>query len=798
MPGPDPENSPEDLSDGLSGDLRAVLSAALTAAHGLDGPLSRLPGHGSRLLLRAGAGRPLVLTIAEGPREPDWMLLEVAALQWLAELDPGLHLPRILPARDGTALVRAAGADGRSHVLYLTTIPPGDILAGDGLRAHALLRSVGGFLARLDRGLAGFFHPAAGRTAIRDIRHAPALRAKTRRIAEPHRRRLAESILDRASTDILPRLMPLRGQVIQAGGWPATGLAAPGDGPATDLGNGARLGGLFAIGDLAHAPLVLSPALAAADLAAASLDAGGTDPLAAAAELLLGYDQVLPLQEAEFDLLADLLPLRLAMAVAGDTAPETAGRALAMLAETGRAAISERLRQTCRFPEAVDPAAPPDGPLRLLRRRQASASPAYESFYASPLHLVAGEGAWVIDKRGRRYLDAYNNVPHVGHGNPLVANAIARQAARLAINTRYLTGPMVDYAERLAATLPAPLRNCLFVASGSEANDVAWRMAWAATAGRHASAGGSSPRGALVMTGAYHGVTDLTARLSPNGMVRDGQPPPPFLAPIAAPDPFRSADRDAAAECARALASIDAAIATLAQAGQRPAAMMLDMGLTNNGVLDMPPGYLAAAVAKVRAAGGLFIADEVQAGFGRSGESFWAFAAHGVVPDIVTFGKAIGNGFPLAAVVTSAEIATAFAREHGFFSSTGGNPVACAAGLAVLDCLQRDGLQDRARAVGGEMKRALAALMPRHPAIGEVRGQGFLLGVELVAADGRTPAPQLATAVVEEMRARAVLVGTEGPDGNVVKIRPPMVFGADEATLLVEAFDASLAAATAP
>ena len=273
-----------------------------------------------------------------------------------------------------------------------------------------------------------------------------------------------------------------------------------------------------------------------------------------------------------------------------------------------------------------------------------------------------------------------------------------------------------------------------------------------------------------------------------------GEAPPAFLRCIEAPYALRMGGSARAGEIA--LASLDAALASLAEAGLAPAGLMLDLALTSNGILPLPEGYLQAAVAKVRAAGGLFVADEVQAGFGRCGESFWRFQQEGVVPDIVTMAKAVGNGFPLAVVVTSEAVARAFSERYSFFSSCGGNPVACAAGLAVLDCMEREGLQENARTVGARLKQGLAAAVAGDPRIAEVRGQGLMIGVE--ATDGgRTggvrPDAALAKRLVEGLRREGVLVGKEGPEGNVVKVRPPLVIAAEEADVLVERFARVLA-----
>jgi 4-aminobutyrate aminotransferase-like enzyme len=370
----------------------------------------------------------------------------------------------------------------------------------------------------------------------------------------------------------------------------------------------------------------------------------------------------------------------------------------------------------------------------------------------------------VWDADGTRYLDAYNNVPHVGHGHPRVTRAIAAQTAALTTNTRYLTDGIVTYAERLASLLPGELQVCYFVNSGSEANDLAWRIARSV----------SGNDGAIVTEFAYHGWTDAIIELSPEEHA--GRPLAPWVASV--PPPIPDLDiRGAAA----------AAVARLADNGHRPAAAMIDSAFSSDGIFDLPPGYHTSLAAAVRAAGGLFIADEVQAGLGRVGDRFWGFAVDGFVPDVVTLGKPIGNGFPMGAVITTPAIAEHFAASDYFFSTFGGSPVAAAAGLAVLDVTRDEGLPARAEAIGARLRRDLAAALAAHGVPGIVRGAGLFIGIDVGEAS-------LAQDLVEALKARRALVSTTGPRRDVLKIRPPMAFDATHAGLLLAAFEAALAA----
>jgi len=753
----------------VSTDLAATF---LAEAYGREGELVPQESERDRTFLVKGAGGDLILKIGAADEDPAYIDFQVKALQHLERVAPELPVPRVVPTRagDATASFYESGCSAR----LLTFLPGRQMKEVE--RTPALLRDLGGLLGRLDRALAGFYHPAGRQPLPWDPRQASALRPLTAHLPGGEKA-LVLDLLGEVETSLLPALDRVRGQVIH--------MDATLDNTLVALERPDRICGLFDFGDMMHNALVVEPAVAAAE----AMVEGG-DPLSILVSVVAGYDQTLPLEEAEVELLFDLVRLRLAAGLTIIAARAALNdlderlyhqailAALEALSAKGRQRTTSLLRDACGFPEGRSVA----GDNRsLLQRRRAVTLPGYEHFYDEPLHLVEGKGVYLYDQTGRRYIDAYNNVPHVGHCHPRVVNAVSRQMARLNINTRYLYGSMVDYAERLAATLPDGLDRCLFVSSGSEANDLAWRMAWAATGNK----------GALVTQGAYHGVTDLVASLSPCGLVR-GEPAPAYLRTVRAPYALRMGGLEAAGR--QSLADLDAAIASLAEEGLRPAALMLDTGLTSNGILDLPSGFLAAAVERVRAAGGLFVADEVQPGLGRCGETFWRFAAEGVVPDIVTIAKAVGNGFPLAATVTTEAIAGAFSDKYYFFSSCGGNPVACAAGLAVLDCLEREGLQENARRVGGLLKRGLEELTAGDPRVAEVRGRGLLLAVEFVRPDDPAGADKaMAKRVVESLRGHGILVGTEGPDGNVVKVRPPLVFQEAHAEALLAAFGEVLA-----
>jgi 4-aminobutyrate aminotransferase-like enzyme/Ser/Thr protein kinase RdoA (MazF antagonist) len=434
-----------------------------------------------------------------------------------------------------------------------------------------------------------------------------------------------------------------------------------------------------------------------------------------------------------------------------------------------------------RIPTASFPA-PEKTAEEILRSRATHMGPSLSLSYRRPLHLVRGFMQYLWDADGRVYLDAINNVPHVGHCHPRVVRAGQRQMAVLNTNTRYLYAPLARYVERLTALLPEPLRVCFLVCSGSEANELALRLARAHT-GR---------KDIIVVEGGYHGNTTSLIEVSHYKFAGPGgQGPAPHVHVVPMPDTFRgqyrASDPRAAENYAR---HVTAAIHQAEAAGTKIGAFLMESLPSSGGMIVPPAGYLREVYQKVRAAGGVCIADEVQVGFGRTGSHFWAFEAQGVVPDIVTLGKPIGNGHPLAAVITSREIAESFATGMEYFNTFGGNPVSCAIGLAVLEVLSEERLQENALRVGNLLLDGLRRLQRRFPLIGDVRGSGFFIGAELVRSrETLEPAASEAAYIAERMRDRGILISTEGPRHNVLKIRPPMVFTAEDAARLLETLE---------
>ena len=417
---------------------------------------------------------------------------------------------------------------------------------------------------------------------------------------------------------------------------------------------------------------------------------------------------------------------------------------------------------------------------RLVARRKAVFGPTAMLFYSRPLNLVRGEGVWLIGADGTRYLDAYNNVASVGHCHPRVVDAVSRQMATLNTHSRYLCEIVCTYAERLLATLPRELSNIVLTCTGSESVDLALRIARVVT-------GGS---GVIVTENAYHGNTLAVTEISPSSASAEPRNPHVFLVP--APDTYRTESKDVGPLFA---ANIRKAIGAMKRKKIRFAGLVADSIFSSDGIYPGEPGFMAEAIAIVREAGGVFIADEVQPGFARTGERMWGFERHGLVPDMVVMGKPMGNGYPMGGVAVKPDLLETFGASAGYFNTFGGSPVAAAAGLAVLETLEAETLQQNALEIGAHLLAELDGVAQRFSQVGDVRGKGLYVGVELVRdRKSKTPDKGAATRVVNALRDRNILVGIAGPHANILKIRPPLCFERGHADLLVKALAESLAA----
>lgn len=756
--------------------------ALLRAHFGIEGDLAPLDSERDQNAHVRSARGQFTFKIVNAAEPANAMAFQTALLRHVEATAPDLPLPRVVPAADGADIAFADGPTGERHALRLVTWLPGVPLAKVA-RTAPVLANVGRALGRLTAALQGFGHPGAFREFDWHIRETPRSRARLDAVRDPARRALVAASLDRFDQHVVPALVHLRHSVIHndANDWNLL----------VDEASGA-VSGLIDVGDAVFAPTVAEVAVAAAY---AML--GQPDPAAACLAVVGGYHSVVPLTVFERAVLPELIAARLAISVTISATRQStsddpylfvseapAWDLLAWLASPAGQELGVAIARACHRPgEAFLPPRRDDADLAEARRRLLGKNLSLS--YRTPLHMVEGDDVWLTAADGRRYLDCYNNVAHIGHCHPRVVAVLAAQASRLNTNTRYLHENVLAYADRLRRTLPAGLDTFFFVNSGSEANDLALRLVRTAT-GR---------QGIAVLDWAYHGHTQALIEISPYKYKRRGGPGrAPFVTELPLPDVYRAPDDWRPFEHGARFAA--AARRHLAEAAAPPAAFIAETIPSVGGQVFLPEGYLAEVYAAMRAVGALCIADEVQVGFGRVGTHMWAFEEHGVVPDIVTMGKPAGAGHPLGIVATTRAIADRFANGMEYFNTFGGNPVSCAVGLAVLDVLDEQRLLENARVQGDYLLEQFRALADRHVVIGDVRGRGLFFGLEVVRDRGtKAHAGATAAAVVNEALALGVLMGTDGPFDNVVKLRPPMTFTRAHADRLVDVLDRAFTAA---
>jgi 4-aminobutyrate aminotransferase-like enzyme/Ser/Thr protein kinase RdoA (MazF antagonist) len=734
-------------------------------------------------LFREADGGAWILKVANADEDPGAIDCQIEVLKHIRRVDSSIPVPGVRLTRGREKTVRVNSDDGRVHSVFALSYLEGHV-AGDRELEPGMLHRIGALQARLGVSMRGFFHPAAGgRKLLWDLRMAPEYLQIVDTLASPQQQAMAAEVLRRCIDTVLPRLDGLRAQVIH-GDLHAYNLI---------LNDAADIAGIIDFGDVIHGPLICDLSGALSDLMTS------TSRIAPVLEYMVrGYHEVTPLESGERALLFDLIELRLIIGMLVNSyrriqTPEDPNygadvgfgspqiiEALQRLSRTGLDAIVDA---ACgKHPHLLSVPAQSTEDMMVRRKRLLGSRPYV--FYDRPIHAVRGEGVWIVDASGRRFLDCYNNVPIVGHCHPHVTDAISRQSRILNTNTRYLGEQVLGYAERLGAKTGGALTACAFVNSGSEANDVAWRMATAWT----------GARGALAQEFAYHGITEAIDAVSPSAR-RIGAGAA-HVRTILAPDCYRGIyGADTPNAGVRYAEDADRAINSMAETGLKPAAYFVDSAFITNGILEPLTVYVAEVFGRVRAAGGLCIADEVQSGFGRMGQHFFGYQHHGVQPDIITVGKPAGNGHPVGVVITRPEILDHFMEQTAFFSTFGGNNVSCAAGLAVLEVLDNEDLIANATDTGTYFKAALQALMARHDIIGDVRGTGLAIGVELVTdRKSRAPAPKETGELINRLRDEGVLVGSEGVHGNVIKMRPPLVFRREHVDQATLAFDRSLRA----
>ncbi len=766
--------------------------AILAESYAVDGPGTPLPSERDQnFRIDVSPTERYVLKIANVSEDPRLVEAQNAALSHLA--GRASICPRPVPAKDGQLITRFEGPDGHTYLVRLLTYLDGVPMGRLNEKSPELLCSLGESLGMLDHALEDFDHPAFHRELHWDLAQGlDAVRQYSSLIEDSRVRELVESLASDVDRHTVGRLASLRQSVIHNDANDYNVLV-DGDGEVQSI------VGLIDFGDMVRSYTIGDLAIG---VAYALLDA--PDPLDVAAIVTCGYHAENTLDSNEIGALYGLICLRLCMSVCiaahqtrhrpGDSylaiSQEPIRRTLPKLAERPFPLAEDVLRAACELmPSPVHVLGTQKTPAldtpALLNRRRQRVGRNLSVAYRSPVHMSRGWMQYLFDTDGRRYLDAYNNVPHVGHCHPRVVAAATRQMRRLNTNTRYLYESLGEYAERLAATLPDPLEVCFFVNSASEANELALRLARAHTDGLEI----------IVLESAYHGHTSSLIDISP--FKHDGpggHAAPPWVHVVPVPDcyrgRFRHEDPEAAAKYAAFVRDVSQRIL---EEGSRLLGFIAETCPSVGGQLFLPQGYFAEVYGHVREAGGVCIADEVQTGYGRIGSGFYAFEPHGVVPDIVVLGKPIGNGHPVAAVVTTPEIASSFDNGMEFFSTFGGNTVSCEIGLAVLDIVQEERLQEHAARVGSRLLKGFRELAGTHSLIGDIRGSGLFLGVELVRdRESLEPAGEEASLVVDLMREAGVLLGTDGPHDNVLKIRPPMPFDESNADDLITELDRAL------
>jgi 4-aminobutyrate aminotransferase-like enzyme/Ser/Thr protein kinase RdoA (MazF antagonist) len=745
----------------------SALHDSLATSWGLEGELTAVHGERDRnFRIDASSGRYLLKV--HNPADTEEVLdLQYSALRHIRAVAPDVPVPDVVPTRQGQRSVALTGLDGRRSLAWVMTWLEGRHPAPEEM-GPTQLWEWGRMSARLGQALRGFVHPAASYPIAWDIRRLPQLRPWLSAVDEA-RRPVVRAVLDRFEQRVAPELLTVRAQVVHNDLAPTNVL----------VDDTLAVTGITDFGDMTHTALICDLGVATADVLS-----GRDDALELAHEVLSGYASATPLEAQEVGLVADLMAGRYAAAIlitawrtqqlgSAPQIDEAAYDQLEAMLDVGLDTLTARFTTAL----AAGPTSPPyrgrglpyrRRPTTELLRARSQVLGGLEISYAQPVHLVGGRGVFLEGADGRRYLDAYNNVPVLGHSHPSVVDAVCSQLATLNTNSRYLQEAPVELAERLLATLPARFDRVLLVNSGSEANDLAWRIA------RHAT----GAVGGIATSWAYHGVTEATFAFSPESW--GGRPPPPHMRLVAPPPASPMA--------------VASAVESLAASGHGVAAMLVDGVFTSDGIRGPAHEWTAEAAATVHAAGGLYVADEVQAGHGRTGEALWSFSAGQVPADLVTLGKPMGNGYPVAAVCGPAELVDPFIADTDYFSTFGGGTAACAAAVAVLRTLEEEHVVARVAATGARLLTALRGVASEDPQVGAVRGWGLAVAVDIVDPATGRPDPGRTGRTVDGMRERGVLIGRTGQERATLKIRPPLIFGDEHADLLIEGLKDTLRA----
>jgi len=736
------------------------------------------------ILVTLKDGNRYVLKIHDGAEHAGVIELQIRAIKLLDKQMPLIALPDTIQSVNGKDWEQVENANGQQHYLRLTEFIPGKMLKDLGEFSDELLNNIGSTVAQTDNVLQAFYDPCASRPDIPwDLKNARQVAANTHAIQCPHKRRLVDFFFMKFENEVEDVLFKTRKSIVHGDMHRYSMMVNDTE----DC-----VSGIIDFGDMVYTHTLCNLAVCLSDIMVDQVE-----PIATAAKVVSAYHAEFPLTEQEVSILHYLVCTRLAiyLTMAANNANQEQVNAHTQLKEEQIYALLQRMlevnpikaedcyREACGFVSLL-PALANRGEANLKQRQRMFAGMLY-THYEQPLHLTGGALQYLYDDQGNTYFDCVNNVSQWGHSNPHIVKPAQKQISRLNTNSRYVYDLMTDYAEQLLDKFPDELNVVFFCNSGSEANDLAIRIARTVTQNNDI----------VVLDTAYHGHTSTCTDISPNRIDRPGKPGlPTHIHKIPAPDIYRGkyteADNNPEAQYA---AEIEPLLASMTEQNTPPAAFIAESLVGTGGQFVLPEGFLAHIYQHVRRAGGLCIADEVQVGFARTGEHMWCFESQNVVPDIVTFGKPIGNGHPLAALVTTREIADKFDNGVTFFNTFSANPVSCAFGKAVLDVLERDELQANTQQQAEYMFSRLNLLKEKHSCIGDVRGAGLYIGVELVTDRlEKTPATVLAKQVVEKMKQRFVLLNTNGYDNNIIKIKPPLIIQDTDVDRLIDNLDAVL------
>lgn len=738
-----------------------------------------LPGYEElNFLLTTAGGTRYILKVSGREAGSGLIAAQYDMLSHLHREMPGDYFPEFVPNTEGGYLTHFEDGNGSPGTIRILTFLPGEFIGNLDSRPAGIYEDFGRFLGEMDRALAGFKHQGAHRRFKWDLQYALDAEKGLLHIKDHDKRRLAAYFLLQFETIVLPLIPELRHAVIHNDANDQNVLTQNG-----------KITGLIDFGDVTYSPVINNLAVA---LAYALLDE--KEPLETAARMIKGYHSRYKLTRTEVGLLYYLIAARLSVSVILSAEKKAKGSGnehhfhsekpawhfLNRWIQINPVKAELQFLKACGFGSDIqdDP-----GRRQLFKDRKTYIGRNLSLGYRNKLKIVKGGLQYLYDDVGNTYLDCINNVSHVGHNHPVVVKALQKQIALLNTNTRYLHDGIIDYAKRLTATLPDKLKVCYFSNSGSEANDLAVRMARLFT----------GQKDLIVLDHAYHGTSTTAVEMSPYKFDgKGGFPKPEYVHKAENPDTYRG--RFSGPDAGRNYAeSVNRIIQKLSAGGKKPAAFICETLLGVGGQIPLPEGYLAQVYRLVREAGGVCIADEVQVGFGRVGRAFWGFELQQAAPDIVVMGKPAGNGHPLAVTVVTEEIAEAFDNGMEYFNTFGGNPVSMQAGLAVLDVIEQEELQKNALAAGNYLLNKLKKLQGKFEIIGDVRGEGLFLGVEFVKnRNTKEPAAAALADVVEEMKDRGFLLSTDGPLNNVLKIKPPVIFSEENADALAGHLEAVL------